>query len=190
MGKMTVLISPTPDGFADSQNVIVDPDFFAFTHSLLADSGIVLFGRNTFEQFQDRWPQRVEDQNSPDWVRRMAQTLNDIPKIVFSSTLTATTWNNTTIVKAMDADYITSLKRKSSKGLITFGSLRLVESLMALNIVDDYYFNLQPFIPGRGVSRFFNNHALSEAVHLKYINCTPMPSGALVIHYQKSNTKP
>jgi hypothetical protein len=59
MGKVIVLISTTPDGFAESQNVIIDPEFFAFTHSLMDVSEAVIFGRNTFEQFQGRWPLRL-----------------------------------------------------------------------------------------------------------------------------------
>ncbi len=184
MGRVTVLISTTPDGFADSQNVIIDEEFFAFTQSLIANASAIIFGRTTFELFQDRWPQRLQDPASPTWVKEMAQTLHDMHKVVFSTTLQTTSWNKSSIVQTIDADYIRSFKQPGSKGLITFGSLSVVETLIDMNLVDDYYFNLQPLIPGKGQGRFFNTREIRSAVPLKYIDCLPMRSGAHIIHYQ------
>jgi dihydrofolate reductase len=187
MGKVIVLISTTPDGFAESQNVIIDPEFFAFTHSLMDASEAVIFGRNTFEQFQNRWPQRVKDENSPEFVRKMAQSLHDIQKIVFSSTLKTTTWHNATIVNKLEVDYIRSFKNNNKRGLLTFGSLSLVESLIENNLVDDYYFNIQPLIPGQGNARFFNKTTLKAPQPLKYVDYRQLASGAHIIHYQNAH---
>ena len=187
MGKVIVLISTTPDGFAESQNVIIDPAFFGFTHSLMDVSEAVIFGRNTFTQFQDRWPLRLKDENSPEFVKKMAQSLHDIQKIVFSSTLKTTTWHNSKIVNKLDVDYVNSFKNNSKGGLLTFGSLSLVESLVEMNLVDDYYFNIQPLIPGKGDARFFNKINLTVPQPLKYIGYKQMNSGAHIIHYQNAN---
>lgn len=187
MGKVIVLISTTPDGFAESQNVIIDPEFFAFTHSLMDVSEAVIFGRNTFEQFQARWPLRLKDENSPEFIKKMAQSLHDIQKIVFSSTLKTTTWHNSRIVNKLDVDYIKSFKNNSKGGLLTFGSLRLVESLIEINLVDDYYFNIQPLIPGKGDTRFFNKTNLKAPQPLKYIDYKQLTSGAHIIHYQNAD---
>ena len=187
MGKVIVLLSTTPDGFAEGQNVIIDPAFFEFIHSLMADSEAVIFGRNTFEQFQERWPQRLKDENSQEFIKKMAQSLHDIQKIVFSSTLKNTTWNNSKIVNKLDADYINSFKTNSKGGLITFGSLSLVESLIEMNLVDEYYFNIQPLIPGKGEDRLFNKKSLKALQPLKYIGHKQLPSGAHIIHYQNAD---
>jgi dihydrofolate reductase len=188
MGKVIVLISTTLDGFADGQNVIVEPEFFEFTHSLMSVSEAVGFGRNTFEQFQERWPLRLKDENSPAFIKRMAQALHDIQKVVFSSTLKTTTWHNSKIENKLDVDYIKSFKNSSKGGLLTFGSLSLVESLIEINLVDDYYFNIQPLIPGKGETRFFSKMNLSTPLPLKYIDSKPLASGAHIIHYQSVGT--
>lgn len=188
MGKLIVLISPTPDGFADAQNVIIDPEFFEFTHSLLSVSEAVVFGRNTFEQFQDRWRERLDNKNTTEWVKRMAQSLNDIQKIVFSSTLKTTTWNNSKIVETIESDYIKSFKNNGKGGLLTFGSLSVVESLIEMNLVDDYYFNIQPLIAGKGKLRFFDGMNLNTSRQLNYIDCKQLASGAHIIHYQSVGT--
>jgi dihydrofolate reductase len=188
MGKVIVLISTTPDGFAEPQNVIIDAEFFEFTHSLMDVSEAVIFGRKTFEQFQDRWPLRLKDENSPEFIKKMAQSLHDIQKVVFSSTLKTTTWHNSKIVNKLEVDYISAFKNNSKGGLVTFGSLSLVESLIEMNLVDDYYFNIQPLISGKGDVHFFNKMNLKVPQPLKYINHKQLASGAHIIHYQSVDT--
>jgi len=184
MGKVIVLISTTLDGYADARNVIVDSELFEFTHSLMAISEIVAFGRNTFEIFQERWPQRLQDEATPEWMREMAQSLHDIPKVVFSSTLKKTTWHNSKIISKLDANYIKTFKQSSSGALITFGSPSLVEQLTEMNAVDDYYFNVLPLLPGKGESRFFSKMNLHTPLPLKYVECKEQTSGAHIIHYK------
>lgn len=185
MGKIIVLISVTPDGFAESQNVIIDEGFFEFTHSLLSVSEVALFGRATFELFSNRWQERLGDLNAPAWVRKMAQSLNDMQKIVFSSTLKGTSWSNSEIIETLDIDKIRSLKKNTQGALITFGSLSIVEALIEMDLVDDYYFNIQPLIAGAGNARFFNNRSLAMPKKLSYAGHHNLSSGAHVIHYNK-----
>ena len=186
MGKVIVLISVTPDGFADAQNVIVDPDFFEFTHSLMNDADAAIFGRNTFEMFQERWPQRLLDENTPGWLRKMAQALTDIPKVVFSSTLKTTTWRNSSIVQELNAEYVNTFNGGNGGTLLTFGSLSLIEQLTKMNLVDDYYFNIQPVLPGKGDARFFSKLNLNLPHPLKYVGSIDLASGAHIIHYQST----
>jgi dihydrofolate reductase len=184
MGRVISLISITPDGFVDAGNVIIDAEFFDFTRSLMSMAETVAFGRNTFEEFQARWPGRLEDEKSPAWVKKMASSLHHIPKIVFSSTLKETAWHNSTIVKKLDLEYITHLKQSSHGALLTFGSLTVIEALTEMNMVDDYYFNIQPLIPGKGDARFFSKMKLSATRSLRYISSRPMSSGSTIIHYK------
>ena len=186
MGKVIVLISTTSDGFAESQHVIIDPEFFEFAHSLLSVSEVVLFGRTTFELFQERWPERLRDKESPDWVKKMAQSLHDIQKIVFSSTLLETTWNNSEIVNELEFEKIKSLKDNTEGALLTFGSLSVLESLIEMDLVDDYYFNIQPLIAGNGDARFFNKRVLAEPKKLEYVDHHHLNSGAHIIHYRRA----
>src|ERR1035437_3970007 len=127
--KIISSINITPDGFVDAQYTNADAEFFEFTHGLLAETQTVAFGRNTFELFQQVWPVRLENKDTPEWQLRMAQALNDIPKQVYSSGLTSTTWNNSTIVKAIYTEAINKFKQADQKGLLILGSLGLVAAL-------------------------------------------------------------
>jgi dihydrofolate reductase len=187
MGKVMSLINTTPDGFVDSQYVTPDSEYFEFAHGLLADTRTVAFGRNTFEQFQNIWPSRLEKENATEWQVRMANALTDISKVVYSSTLKTTTWNNSTIVQKMDAEHINSYKQEGKGGLLTLGSPGLVAALTEMKLIDDYYFCIEPLIAGKGGVRLFDKMKLDTGRPLKYVDSTQLKSGVHIIHYQRVN---
>src|SRR5258708_7208741 len=157
MGKIISLINTTPDGSVASQYAAnVDAEFFEFTHGLMAETQAVAFGRNTFEWWQETWPARLDKDVNPDWVAKMAQALNNIPKQVYSSGLSTTTWNNSTIVRAIDIEAINEFKQEDQKGLLTFGSIGLVAALTEKQLIDDYYFCIHTLISGDGSVRLFD----------------------------------
>jgi len=184
MGKVMSLISTTPDGFVDGKYTIIDAEFYEFTHGLLSDTKTVAFGRNTFGEFQNRWPPILENENEPEWKVKMARALNDKHKTVFSSTLKTTTWNNSTIVQKVDAGHINSYKQEGKEGLLTLGSLGLVGALTEMDLIDDYYFCIQPLIAGNGAVRLFDKMNLDTVRSLKYVDSTQLKSGVHIIHYQ------
>jgi dihydrofolate reductase len=187
MGKVMSLINITPDGFADAQYVTPDSEYFEFIHGLLSDTQTVAFGRNTFEQFQERWPPILEDENAPEWRVKMARALSDKHKVVYSSTLKTTSWNNSTIVQKVDAGHMNVYKQEGQEGLLTFGSLGLVAALTAMQLIDDYYFCIQPLIAGNGGERLFDKMHLDTCRQLKYMGSTSLKSGVHIIHYQRAN---
>ena len=186
MGKVMSLISTTIDGFADRDYVIIDAAFFDFTHKLLSGTSTIAFGRNTFEQFQNRWPLILENEDEPGWKVKMARVLNDKHKAVYSSTLKTTTWSNSGIVQNLDAGSINAYKEEGKEGLLTLGSLQLVTALTAMKLIDDYYFCIQPFIAGNGEERLFDK-LKPAGKPLKYVDSTQLESGVHIIHYQPEN---
>ncbi|HEY5748851.1 MAG TPA: dihydrofolate reductase family protein [Chryseolinea sp.] len=187
MGKVMSLINTTPDGFVDGKYAIIDAEFYEFTHGLLAGTGTVAFGTTTFELFQDRWPPVLKKDNLPEWQVRMAQALNDKHKAVYSSSLKTTTWHNSTIVKKVDAADISVYRQTGKEGLLTLGSLSLVAALTEMQLIDDYYFCVQPLIAGNGDVRLFDKLNLETSRPLKYVDSTHLKSGVHIIHYQRAN---
>jgi len=187
MGKVISLINSTPDGFADAQFLIIDDEFHELAHGLLANTKTVVFGRNTFELFQNIWPPRLENENATEGQRRLAKALTDIPKMVYSSTLKTTTWNNSTIAPKIEIDHINSYKQEGEKGLLTVGSVSLVGALTEMNLIDDYYFCIQPLIAGHGSVRLSEKLTLDASRPLKYVDSKQLKSGVHIIHYQCVN---
>ncbi|HEY5748849.1 MAG TPA: dihydrofolate reductase family protein [Chryseolinea sp.] len=187
MGKIVSFINTTPDGFADSQYVTPDIEYFEFIHDLLAEAQTVAYGRNTFELFQQLWPARLASDDAPYWQVKMAQALTDIPKQVYSSILNSTTWNNSTIVKAIDVKAIRRFKQEDQKDLLTFGSLGLVAALTQNQLVDEYYFCIHPLVAGGGNARLFSKIKLNAPQPLKLKSTKVLQSGVVIVHYERAD---
>ncbi|MDB5153108.1 MAG: hypothetical protein JWR54_1859 [Mucilaginibacter sp.] len=185
MGKVISLINTTPDGFVDSQYVNADAEFHEFVHTLLAETQTVAFGRNSFELFQQVWPAVLQKEGAPESQLRMAKALTDRPKNVYSSVLSETTWQNSSIIKAIDPTQISQFKQPNQKGLLTIGSPGLVAALTELNLVDDYYFCIQPLIAGSGSVRLFDKLKLDNRRPLNLVGTQPLQTGVLIVHYQQ-----
>jgi dihydrofolate reductase len=71
----------------------------------LLDSDAMLMGRNTYEYFAPAW-------SSPSGP--YLERINEMPKYVFSSTLTAADWNNTTIIPGDPVATVRELKDRGS----------------------------------------------------------------------------
>ncbi|WP_295801500.1 dihydrofolate reductase family protein [Mucilaginibacter sp.] len=184
MGKVISLINTTPDGFVDSQYVNADAEFHEFVHGLLGETQTVAFGRNSFELFQQIWPAILEKEGAAESQVRMAKALTDKSKYVFSSGLTATTWSNSTIVKAVETSAINQFKQPGQQGLLTIGSPGLIAELTKQQLVDDYYFCIQSVIAGNGGVRLFDKLTLDARQPLKFVESRQLKSGVVIIHYQ------
>ena len=188
MGKITSLINITPDGSVDSQYAAnIDAEFFEFTHSLMAESQASVFGRNTFEWWQDQWQARLDKDKAPDWVVKMAEALRDMPKWVYSSGLNTTTWSNSTIVRTIDVEAMNRFKQADQKGLLTFGSIGLVAALTEKQLIDDYYFAIHTVISGNNSVRLFDQIKLNAPLPLKLKSTKVLQSGMVILHYERAN---
>jgi dihydrofolate reductase len=80
--------------------------------------------------------------------------MNEIPKVVFTRTLTKADWPQSTIARGDLADEITALKRKPGKDMIAWGGAAFAQSLTRLGLVDEYRLVLQPVALGGGLPLF------------------------------------
>jgi len=92
------------DGNLDWHNV--DDEFNKFAIKQMREFHTILFGRTTYQMFESFWPVALKDPNTSEDNRKVAQIINDIEKIVFSSTLEKVTWNNSKILKNIDSEEI------------------------------------------------------------------------------------
>ena len=184
MGKVISLVNTTPDGYSDAQFLSIDDEFHEFAYGLLSDTQTVAFGRKTFELFQEIWPPRLENMNASQGQRKLARALTDITKIVYSSSLEKTTWNNSSIAQKIDISQINSFKQEGKKGLLTVGSISLVAALIEMKLIDEYYFCIQPLIAGSGNVSLSHKLHLDTPLQLKFIDSKHLKSGVHIIHYQ------
>jgi dihydrofolate reductase len=111
----------------------------------LRNADLHLMGRATYEEMAGVWPYSDGEYAKP---------MNDIPKVVFSKTLTAADWPESTVASGDLADEIGALKREPGKDLIAWGGASLAQSLTRLRLVDEYRLVLQPVALGDGLPLF------------------------------------
>jgi dihydrofolate reductase len=82
--------------------------------------------------------------------------MNDIPKVVFSKTLTdaEATWPETRVARGDLATEIAAIKAEPGPEVIVWRGSRLVGALAAADLVDEYRLLVQPLVLGRGQALF------------------------------------
>ncbi len=181
MRKITFSINITIDGFADHTAGIADDELHDFFSDQLDETGIILFGRKTYDLMASFWPNAANDPRSTKSITKFAEKFNMIEKIVFSKTLKEVTWNNTTLAKNNLADEVLKLKEKRGKN-ISAGSLSIGSQLLELGLIDEFWFLVHPIILGKGKPLFEDFKGKAD---LKLIETRNFKSGVVVLHYKK-----
>ena len=87
--------------------------------------------------------------------------MNEMPKFVVSTTLQSPEWNNTTVLNGDLAEEVGELKQRFERDILVAGSAQLVQSLLALDLVDELHLMVFPVVLGSGKRLFANADATS-----------------------------
>jgi dihydrofolate reductase len=84
----------------------------------------------------------------------LAAAMNEIPKVIFSSTIESVDWNGTTIESGDLATAIDRMKQGEGKPILAHGGPRFACSLSRLGLVDEYLLVQHPIALGEGLPIF------------------------------------
>jgi dihydrofolate reductase len=104
-----------------------------------------LLGRVTYEGFAEAWPSREGE---------FADMFNSMPKYVVSSTLTETTWNNSSVLTGDLAGEVAKLKARYEGDILVHGSVQLAQALIEDDLVDELRLMVYPVVLGSGLRLF------------------------------------
>ena len=105
-----------------------------------------LIGAATYTAWATYWP----GASGP-----FAKPMNEIPKVVFSDSLTSADWAETTIASGDLAETVTRLKQERSDGyLLAHGGARFARSLVETGLIDEYRLVVHPVVLGAGERLF------------------------------------
>ncbi len=180
MRKVTFAINITLDGYCGHESGIADDELHEYFAGLLRDSGVHLFGRDTYHLMYPYWHDVAVNQSETEAINEFARTFDAIPKIVFSTTLKSVEWNNTTLLRSNLREEIMKLKGQPGKN-IAIGSLKIASQAAGWDLIDEYYLVLHPVIAGKG-PRLFDS---VENLTLKLVETKPFRSGVVALHYEK-----
>lgn len=150
---------------------------FKFEELKAADA--LLLGRVTYEAFAEAWPKMIEKTGE------YGQMMKNYTKYVVSTTLTEVTWDNSTLIKENIAEEIKKLKKEPGKDILVFGSGKLVQSLIALDLVDEYRLMVFPVVLGSGQKLFGEG---LDKIGFKLVKTKRFDSGVAVVSYSPDSS--
>ena len=154
-----------PDGNGAWKAAGSTVDSREWTVETVSGAGALLLGATAFTEMAPYWPSA----SGP-----FAQPMNELPKIVFSNSLTSTEWGPTTIATGDLADTITRLKQEHADGyLLALGGPRFVRSLIETGLIDEYRLVVHPVILGAG------EHIFPAPLTIEPISTTAFSGGAV-----------
>lgn len=185
MRKLVLFAHISLDGFAGDPNgglgfLSYDGELQQYAEELVKTVGAPVYGKNTYHLMAGYWPTVLNDPNATEKELAHARWVQEIPKIVFSTTLDSADWNNTTLIKDNIVEQVNNLKQQDGGDLVIFGSPGLAKNLMNLGLIDEYKLTLHPIILGEGISLFDSN---TQRSNLKLLESKTLGSGVVTLHY-------
>ena len=160
----------THGGWATSYN---DPVLGQFVGESMGNTGPLLFGRRTYEDFYSVWPNRTDNP--------FTQVLNNTQKYVASRTLKEPlVWMNSTLLKGDIVQAVAALKAAPGKDILVLGSGNLLQTLIPHNLVDEYTLLIHPLVLGSG-RRLFPDGVMP--FNLKLVRTIPTTTGVIIAVY-------
>jgi dihydrofolate reductase len=166
MARLTYAALMSVDGYvADPSGgfdwAMPDETVHAFINDLERSVGIHLYGRRMYEVMA-AW----ETMSAPDSPAMMdyADIWRAADKIVYSSTLTATTTARTRLERSFDPDQVRQLKLQATADL-SIGGPTLAAHALRAGIVDDVHLFVAPCLVGGGLRAF--PHGLTAGFGLR-----------------------
>lgn len=184
MRNVILYMSMSLDGFVDSDRehpgaaIPEGAELKQWKLEHISKAGAHLMGRVTYQQMASYWP-RAEDP--------YAAPMNDIPKVVFSKTLSdaEATWPVTQVARGDLAAEIAAIKAGTGPDVIAWGGGRFAGALAAADLIDEYRLLVQPMVVGQGRALF---NQVPDSRHLNLVEAMSFPSGIVVHVYRPQHT--
>jgi dihydrofolate reductase len=180
MRKLIAGINMTLDGFCDHTAGIPDEEIHQHYAELLDKSGLVLYGRITYQLMQF-WQTLLKNPSGEKSMDDFAIAIDKIPKIVFSHTLENTEWDTAQLSDKSLEEKVLELKQSPDGGDILVGCRSLIIQLMNLNLIDEFQLCIYPVIVGSGLPLFEN---IQDRTLLKLVKTKTFSSGAVLHYYE------
>lgn len=152
---------------------------------LLSTVDSMILGRVLHQGFSQAWPAMAKDPKSPKELVEFANWLINAPKYVVSKTLDSVSWTNSHLISVKnDEDIIAGvkkLKEQSGGDIVLFGGARLAQTLVRLDLIDEYRFKLQPVVLGEGLPLFKNTAGLRK---LELTKAKSFAGGIVALYYK------
>ena len=183
MRKLVYAINLSIDGCLDHTKMLPNEEMLEFFTQLTRDAGLLVYGRITYQLMVPYWPDVAKDHSSSKAEKDFADAFDSIDKVVFSKSLGHVKDKMTRVVRTDLKDEILKLKQESGKDILV-GGVDLPSQLIALGLVDEFLFVVNPIIAGGG-RRLLEGIHLPEKLQLTLVDSNILKSGHVALRYVK-----
>jgi len=166
-----------PDGGFDWASP--DPNVFRFWIDEIRGVGVHLLGRRLYETML-YWETAAQDPSIGEAELEWAGLWNPLPKVVFSTTLSAVQ-GNARLASGSVADEIERLRAEPGEGEIAIGGATLAAEAAAAGLIDEYRVIFNPVLVGGGLSYFPQGE---RQVDLELVETRTFGSGVVYLRYR------
>lgn len=179
MRKVIAAMNMTLDGVCDHTVGIVDEDLHYHYSELINNSGVILYGRTTYQLMQF-WQTLINNPSGEKSMDEFATAIDIIPKLVFSGTLKETGWKSANLSDKTLEEKVLELKHQSGKNILV-GSRSLIIQLLNNKLIDEFQICIHPLIVGEGLKMF---EGINESIFLELLKTKSLKSGSMVFYYK------
>ncbi|MGH2752293.1 MAG: dihydrofolate reductase family protein [Actinomycetota bacterium] len=179
MRSVVVQMGVTLDGFVHGAKGYEDwglppegDEVVAWKLASLREAGTHIMGRTTYEAMSAVWPNEAGV---------YADVMNQIPKVVFSSTLTRADWAESRIASGDLADDVSHLKQEPGGIILAHGGATFLHALIGAGLIDEYRLVVHPVVIGHGTGLF---DALRRPLRLDLVEARTFPTGTAINVYR------
>lgn len=184
MRNLTFAMNMSVDGYIaapgdDLSWGVPSDELFQWWSDRVAATGLALYGRKLWETMSSHWPTADQQPDATPAQIEFAQRWREMPKAVFSSTISTVGWNT----RLVTGDAITEITRLKAGdgGSMEISGATLAGAAMRAGLIDDYVLVTHPVLVGGGTP-FFT--ALDNWVNLSLVETRPFPDGVLLTRYE------
>jgi dihydrofolate reductase len=189
MRKVVAIENVTLDGFADSREGLGfewtarayddEVDRYGNEH-VRADVDTAMYGRATYVGMQGFWSKMLDNPNATTTQRMHAEWVNDVDKVVFSTTLESADWANSRLISGNVAEQVARLKAQPGGTIAIYASPKLVHGFVEEGLIDEFRLLVHPVTLGGGTPLFHDKAKLE----LELLESKAFDSGAVYVRYQ------
>jgi len=183
MRRVTYSMSTSLDGYIVGPDggfdwTTPDPEVFRFWIDEIRAVGVHLMGRKLYETM--RYWETVDPASLDDAELEWAALWNPLPKVVFSTTLSAVE-GQARLAASSVAEEIERLRAEPGEGDIAIGGATLAAEVAALGLIDEYQVMVYPVLVGGGIPFFARDE---RQVNLELVETRNFPSGVVYLRYR------
>lgn len=188
MRKLILSANITLDGYMAGEYGELDWHFSHWNGELMECAleqlrGIdtILVGRVAYESMSAHWPHAEKNKRNSASEAEFARTMNRLQKIVFSKTLSRTSWNNSLLMDEINPVKIQEMKKQQGKDMIIWGGVTIASAFLEKKLFDEYRISIAPIVIGKGISI---SKEITKGLRLKLLHTRVFSNGVVTMTYR------